>query len=460
MIQSVEKREIHRFTHFVLAYSIEGWAKIFMLHNLHLLSSSSSTFARPLFDSFLADGAALGVRFFEPLIPLLPQLPSARVCHDLSDSDWLLLGTLRVLHEVKSGRGFLQEVAATLPNCPDVSQFFSTLRSARRLAFCQEADASLALHLRSLLPDVLAHVPELAQFDVYAGDGHWHAAAVHDRRPFPDSPKPACGHFYALDLRRHQLRHLDMADQTEREHEHDMRALKRQDIATLRQGAKDGRKVLYVWDRAGIDLHAWEQWKRRGIYWLSRKKENMILSCERELAWEHEDPRNAGVHGDEACHAANGMRLRKEYEFITNQMTLPPGVLVELARRRWNIEKVFDELKNKLSETGAWASSAEAKKMQATFICITQQLLRILEHVMESEDQVRPEREIQRREKRIEEERQTVEKAGQKYPSLRAAAKRLTQHTVKLLRWLRAHLRKSAPWHELVAALRLSYASS
>jgi hypothetical protein len=47
---------------------------------------------------------------------------------------------------------------------------------------------------------------------------------------------------------------LTVADQAGRKHEHDLRALKRLDIATLRQGAPKDRRVLYIWDRAGVDF--------------------------------------------------------------------------------------------------------------------------------------------------------------------------------------------------------------
>ena len=49
-----------------------------------------------------------------------------------------------------------------------------------------------------------------------------------------------------------------------------MRTLKRQTANQLRQHAPKGRKVLYVWDRAGIDFRQWNQWKDlSGIYPLS-----------------------------------------------------------------------------------------------------------------------------------------------------------------------------------------------
>ena len=40
---------------------------------------------------------------------------------------------------------------------------------------------------------------------------------------------------------------------------HDMHVLKRLDADVLRQHAPKGRKVLYVWDKAGIDFHAWHR---------------------------------------------------------------------------------------------------------------------------------------------------------------------------------------------------------
>ena len=63
------------------------------------------------------------------------------------------------------------------------------------------------------------------------------------------------------------------------------------------------------------------------------------------------------------------------FHFITSELSLPPGLIAEIYRARWNIERVFDETKNKLGEAQSWASSATAKKAQALFICMTHNLL-------------------------------------------------------------------------------------
>jgi len=47
---------------------------------------------------------------------------------------------------------------------------------------------------------------------------------------------------------------LALADLVGRKKEHDARTLKRQSVAMLRQGAGKGRKVLWVWDKAGVDF--------------------------------------------------------------------------------------------------------------------------------------------------------------------------------------------------------------
>jgi hypothetical protein len=446
-----------------------GWAKIFMV-NTSINPSSRFSLSSRLLRGLLDENSPVASRFLSPLAEVLPRLVTTRVCRELPDEDWLALGVLRVLFDVRSGRGFLQEVGPSLPSCPDFNHFFATLRSERRLTVCQEALDLLNAGLRTRLPDALANVKELAGFDVYATDGHWHSAAAHDREPFPESPKSACGHFYALDLRMGLLHHLAAADQIEREHEHDMRALKRQSIEDLRMGAPKGRKVIHVYDKAGIDFRAWDWWKRiGGIYFVSQEKENMALASLKAIPWDSLDKQNAGVKSNEQCRSSAGVLVRRiTFEdpltgtlrvFITSEMTLPPGLIAELARRRWNIEKLFDELKNKLGENQAWATSAVAKTMQATFICLAHQLLLAFEHMLEADHGIRPDAELLRRAKRVRTEEDFAAKHHRPFPSLRSAALRLTQRTVKLLRWLRATLIREAPWLDLIAILRHSYAS-
>lgn len=58
---------------------------------------------------------------------------------------------------------------------------------------------------------------------------------------------------------------------------------------------------------------------------------------------------------------------------------MPPGLIAYLYKARWNIEKVFDQVKNKLNEKKAWATSDIAKEMQAQFVCLAHNLMHLFE---------------------------------------------------------------------------------
>ena len=64
---------------------------------------------------------------------------------------------------------------------------------------------------------------------------------------------------------------------------------------------------------------------------------------------------------DQIAKSKDGNELRKiificpvsgeKYEYITNlQLTIRPGVIAHLYKFRWDIEKVFDDFKNKMNE--------------------------------------------------------------------------------------------------------------
>ena len=215
-----------------------------------------------VFMPLTSDPSALSARFFSPALDLLPDCLHQRHCPELSDADWLRVGVRRCLAPQTSGRGFLQTLASLAPAlCPDNSHFFESLKSQRRLDLCAELNARLCAFARQVLPDALAAFPSLAGFDIHAGDGHYHAHAVHDPAD-SKGRKHAVGHLYARNLRSGTLSHLTINDQIARKKEHDMRGLKRQTIDTLRQGAKKGRKVLYVWDCPSLRSRpaVWLRW--------------------------------------------------------------------------------------------------------------------------------------------------------------------------------------------------------
>ena len=209
---------------------------------------------------------------------------------------------------------------------------------------------------------------------------------------------------------------------TDRKKEHDMRTLKRQSPGTLRCGTPAGTKVMIVWDKA-----------------------------------------------------LNG----EQWQVLSNELTLPPGLLVKLYLMRWDIEpersedsrplhfknsrqKVYDEFKNKFMEKKAWASSATAKCMQAVFLCLTHNLMVLQEESLRVEHGITNEAEDRRRAQRLAEEKEAVHQAGRVLTPtpLREALQRCTQRTVKFVRWLRSYLLRNVPWTHILAALRKIYSTS
>lgn len=419
--------------------------------------------------------------FFKPLFEFFHASKHRRKCPALDDATWMEAGVRRCMGIFQSGRDFLQQLADLHDTPIGVTTFFQSLKSKRRLRLLDEMLSQSRSRMRRDMPDAFAPHACLDDFDLFAGDGHFIAAASHDS-PVPRtmlgskstavSPttrvattKYATGHLYTLDLRSHAMGHLTVADQIERKKEHEMRALKRQTVEDLRQGAPKGRKVLYVWDRAGIDFRQWHEWKHgSGIYFLSREKDNMNLDVLGNHDFDANDPINQGVLADQIVGTSVGVSLRRViyqdpltgniYHYLTNlPASVPPGVVALLYKARWDVEKVFDEFKNKLVETKAWASSATAKTVQARLLCLTHNLMTLMEQTIEKRSGIRNEAEFERREKR----RSASAAQGAPATSAAPAVQRLSQRTVKFIRWLKSHLDLERDWDDAIARLAQVY---
>jgi len=401
--------------------------------------------------------------FFQPLDDLVATSPHLYPCPDYSDEDWVRLGIQRVLERAESGRAFLQEHGPRFAYQPTRANYFVAQNSPRRLDLIR--DVNRRLLAKATLPDHLAHLPELKNYQCFALDGHWHQAATHDARH--EGTKMAVGHFYSLDLRGHQLRHLAVGAGL---HEHDMSVLKRLQPSGLRHQVPHGPRVLLIYDKAGIDFAYWKRCqKERAVYFLSRVKEGMVYDWLDDRPVDPHDPRQRGVTADRHIMTREGQPLRiiaytdpatgQSYEFLTNEMDLPAGVIAELYRRRWDVEKVFDEIKNKLGEKKAWGTSLVAKATQGQLVALTHNLLLIYEARLEREHGVRNDAEDQRRQERHREMKQATRRAGSQLTTLRTGLRRTTQRSVKFLRWLRQALRENLTEAAAVPRLTQLYAS-
>jgi len=404
-------------------------------------------------------------QFLAPLRGVHHQATTLRNCPAESDWDWLTKGVDRVLSNVRSGRDFLQSFQMFWSREIQVGPYFETLASARRLGMVAECSGLLRRRVDALRQSPLATFESLAAFDLYAGDGHYLEHATHD--PMQGATCWPTGHFFALNLKSQSLFPLVLADLAGRKKEHDARALKRQSVARLRQGAGKGRKVMWVWDKAGVDLPFWQERKASGIYFLSLRKAGLCLEVEQERVIDLAQPINQGVTADRVVKDRRGLRVREitfhnpcdgqGYVYLTSEMTLEPGLLALLYKTRWEIEKVFDETKTKLQEKKSWATTATAKEMQSHFVAIVHNLLLLLQDLHQQQG-VENIAELQRRQKRLAQQATELEKTGQSLPLVYKILQRFTQAAFKLIRWLRAHWHQPTSLPQALLQLRSLYA--
>ena len=408
-------------------------------------------------------------KFFKPLIEVFHTCRHKRDCPELPDLKWLQLGISRVLLDAKSGRGFLQQYSPFFKLDLCLQTFFASLRSKRRLSLATEANDKLARKVADQIEDPLAQYDELRKFHIYAGDGHWHGASPHEARK--DGKKWSAGHFYLLNLRSHALTHMKSADQVDRKHEHDMRALKRAGWKELRKHAhaRTGEKVLIAWDSACTDFAFWAECKQQGgVYFLTRIKENASYEINDDLPIDRKDSLNRGVTSDQRIIFDNKDVLRKiecidpesgdPYTFLTNEMTLRAGILVQIYRMRWDIEKVFDQIKNALLEQKAWAKSMNAKSIQAQMICMAHNLSLLMENTLEQDHGVVNEAEEKRREDRLKKMKKKAKTAGRQWSNVYDRVRRFTKRSLKFFRTLRAYFFLDCETWQMAARLRQLYA--
>jgi len=408
-------------------------------------------------------------RLFQPALKALAVSGARYLCHRISDEDYLATGLLRCLSDSRTGRDFLQRHGDCGGADISVDLFFKAIQSKRRFKNLASINTGLAPLMAASAEDPFASIPELNGFAIYAGDGHYHAAAVHDKKRLDSKGKlrkEAAGHFFLLDLRTHFLSHLTGTDQSgTRKREHDMHAIKRLEIDALRGGQRKGTKVILAWDKAGIDFAFWHKVKMSsGLYFISREKENMkMIRCGDRLV-DRADHRNGGVISDENVGpgGGSGAMLRRityvdpiegtTYVYLTTEMTLPPGILVLIYKQRWDVEKVFDELKSKLVEKKAWGSAPTAKSTQAQFLCLTHNLMVLMEEDLRRVDQIDNTVERERKSAR----KEKAEKDGANFVS--TALQRFTVRSLRFIRWLRNFVYRATSWEVAVARLRHVYA--
>ncbi len=423
----------------------------------------------PANSSDSAPSALLEDVFFAPLLQAIQVPGITRGCAVVDDASFAVLAALRVLESSKTGRDFIQTHG--IPACPGLTRgnYFDGLASPRRLKMFIALERELQRQQLSSLrahDDRLAHLSELDQMEIWAGDGHCIAHATHDPRNEKGGHRPV-NFIYKLDLRSGWMRFIDLALPTAKGTEHEITTLKRQDKEELRCGAAKGHSTLMVYDSAIIDFqYAYNLKQSKSIYILTAWKDNLapLTVIPREI--DRTLTANELIISDEIIYFNNTPGVWRRitascpdsneiYITLTNQMNHSPGCLNQCRRLRWNIEKAFDQQEQKLDERKAWATSETGKKIQAIAMGIAHNLLRLFEVKLKSEEGIQDNKVIKAWQKDLVKRAEKARAAGRTLPvKLYQALYRPTEVSLQFIRWLRVGLMRPTCYRLAIEQLR------
>jgi hypothetical protein len=151
---------------------------------------------------------------FADIEELYPHSQRQYDCAGISDIHYCQLGVLRALSSSTTGQEFLQYHADQNVAAIDPSHFFKALQSPRRVANITSLNDLLSGPMNARVADPYAQCAELAGWDIYAVDGHYHKAACFDPKHTASdgtSRATATGHFFRMNMRTHHMSCLAMA---------------------------------------------------------------------------------------------------------------------------------------------------------------------------------------------------------------------------------------------------------
>jgi hypothetical protein len=401
--------------------------------------------------------------FFQPAMTLLNDYcRRQQTSGALPDARFLRLGLERCLGSFDSGRDFLQYES---DNGRELARatFFDALHQPRRLEVIAEVSERLVRFASRQLESVdwLQDVPGLQGRPVWAVDGHQIEHACHALRDAKDRRVPP-GSLYALNLRQGIL-HALAPHQGDGLRSHEVKIFKKVLSGHIARRAIPARAIL-VADMAYIDNRYWSLLRLaspEAPALITRQKENMKPLSYGQIAFDRNDPLNAGVLGYEMVGFENCLQMYRvtyrdphtgaDFVFLTTDSTLSPGVVALLYRLRWKIEKTYNTCKSKLHLTKAWANGTVAQEMQAHLTAITHNLLALLLHRLSQDHDITEKKLVAVHDKAAV---KRTKEARPEHPFFLIARLAL-QLSCQFIRTVRNLLLHPKPWKEAVVLFKL-----
>ena len=150
---------------------------------------------------------------------------------------------------------------------------------------------------------------------------------------------------------------------------------------------------IVIFDKAYVDFLHLAALDERGVFWVTRAKDNMKYRALKNLSQPHghiiKDQRVAlqGKHKGMVVRRVEAwVEVNDEWQvmvFITNNFDWSPQSVCDLYRRRWDIEVFFKQVKQSLKLGSFLGHSANAVRWQVFTALMVYVLLRYMAHLSE-----------------------------------------------------------------------------
>lgn len=307
----------------------------------------------------------------------------------LPTAPFILSGCLRQITDTSSLREYIQTLFHHDINHSVTpiarATWADALASSTRRDILRQSVVQLVDMAQATLPDRLSHLKGIGSRQVIATDATYQTESAHyDPRYHADGGNDnKKGHML---LSHFDVRHgIALNVTTETRSLAEIRVLKCKESKGTNWMCT--KRAIHVVDRAYVDGIYWDQrFKLYGSTVITRMKSTLIYSVVKENEVEV-NITNDGILYDRTIklqsssgtwrligfHSPEGI----DYEYLTNDQELLPGVVAFIYYRRWDKEKYYDSFKNDLAGSNAWGKSPVAIEQQALLGIVTTILTRL-----------------------------------------------------------------------------------
>lgn len=301
-------------------------------------------------------------------------------CPILKDEDFITKIILRAMLPNRTGRSYVQYQIQACEENLTFGAWFSANSSPRRVNMLDKVMFYVLRNIRRkmLKPGInhLDGIDVLENYDCLAFDGHCIKSASHTKLDEGLKNKVNSCFIMGMDMRTGLLMPATVVSTGQRR-KNELPCLEE---LCAQKALKWGLRYnqISVYDRALSSYELLDKEAQSGHYWLTREKKSADWTQTEQISWDRNDPFNINVISDSYCYKMIKGKLvrfrvveyfdpleKKTYRYLSRlSQKVPPGVIAELYRRRWQIEKSYDNSKNSLFEQKAWGCSLEAHKVQ------------------------------------------------------------------------------------------------